>query len=235
MTMPSKGMPGLREYTEKLCADNPDYFLVNQFFNEANPKIHFDTTGPELWEQAKGKIDYFVAGVGTGGTINGVGRYLKEKNPDMKVVVVEPTESRVLVGEKHSPHTILGIGAGVVANFIEKLAPGQEMKEGQRGIVDEFCSATSDEAIEWAKTLARKEGMMVGPSSGAAIKVAMDIAKRPEAKGKTICVISASHGIRYTSHPLWKAAKEEAVEALPVPPNMTKEGDLLLYKSSGKL
>jgi len=235
LTQPARGIPGMMEYCKSLCEKNPDYFLVNQFYNEANPKIHFETTGPELWKQSKEKMDYFVSGVGTGGTVNGAGRYLKEKNPNLKIVVVEPTESRVLVGESHSPHTILGIGAGIQANFVEQLAPGQEFKEGPRGIVDEFCSATSAEAIFWAKELATKEGIMVGPSSGAAVKVAMDIAKRPEAKGKTITVVCASHGIRYTSHPLWKAAKEEAAVALPKPPNMSKEGDILLFKSEGSL
>eukprot|EP00958_Prasinococcus_capsulatus_P019154 scaffold2325_cov374-Prasinococcus_capsulatus_cf.AAC.1 len=235
LTMPAKGVPAMKEHAERLCAENADYFLVSQFYNEANPAVHFAATGPELWEQARRRVDYFVAGVGTGGTINGAGKFLKQANPALRVVVVEPTESRVLVGEEPSPHTILGIGAGIRANFIEQLAPGQAFAPGPRGLVDEFACATSEQAVFWAKELARKEGIMVGPSSGAAVKVAMDLAQRPEARGKTIVVLCASHGIRYTSHPLWKAAKEEAAGALPVPPNLSKEGDILFYKSTGDL
>ena len=233
LTAPAKGMPGLKTYTEDLIAKNANnYFLTNQFFNEANPSVHYGTTGPEIWEQSGENVDYFVTGVGTGGTASGAGRYLTEKNPSCKVICVEPTESRVLVGEGHSPHTILGIGAGIPANFIEALAPNKPMEDGPRGHVSEFASSTSAEAIEWATKLATMEGLMVGPSSGATFKAAVDVAKKPEAKGKTIVVIFASHGIRYTAHPLWKEVTAEAANALPSPPNMSKEADLLLWTSS---
>ena len=227
LTAPALGLPGLQAHLEKLLKENPSYVFTNQFQSDANPAAHFGTTGPEIWSQTGGDIDYFVAGVGTGGTINVAGRFLKEKKPEMKVVVVEPTESRVLQGESHTAHSILGIGAGVQVPFIEMLEPGAEFKEGPRGIVDEFCHATSADATQCAATLAAKAGMMIGPSAGAAVKVAIDIAKRPEAKGKTIVVICASHGIRYTAHPLWEAAKAEAIQALPSPPNMSKDETLL--------
>ena len=235
LTAPAKGMPGLKAYATELMEKNPNIVCTNQFENEANPRIHYETTGPEILSQTGGAIDYFVAGVGTGGTINGAGRFLKEKKPDLKVVVVEPTESRVLTGAPHTPHTILGIGAGVVPPFIESLAPGQAMADAPRGIVDEFQSATSAEAVAMAATMAAKAGMMVGPSAGGAIKVAMDIAARPEAAGKTIVVICASHGIRYVNHPLWAAAKKEAESALPSPPNMDKEAPTLLFTSPSDL
>jgi cysteine synthase A len=224
-------VPGLKEYAEDLIAKNPDYFLANQFYNEANPRTHYETTGPEIWDQSGGKVDYFVTGVGTGGTATGAGRYLTEKNPNLKVVCVEPTESRVPLGEAHSPHTILGIGAGVPTNFLLGLAPDQPLGPGPRGHISEFGSCLSSEAIEWATKLAQMEGLMVGPSSGATMKVAMDVAKRDEAKGKTIVIIFASHGIRYTAHPLWGPMMEEAGKALPKPPNMDKEADLLLWTS----
>ena len=233
--MPAKAVPAMKEYAEKLVADNPDYHMVGQFTNEANPNMHYNTTGPELWTQSKKKIDYLISGAGTGGTVTGCGRYLKEKNPNVKIICVEPTESRVMVGNQPSPHTILGIGAGIPVHFIQQEAPEQELQPGPRGNIDDFASATSEEAIYWAKELAKKEGIMVGPSSGAAMKVAIDIARKPESKGKTIVFISASHGIRFTAHPLWKSAKEEAAEALPVPPNMSKEGDYLFYASQGDL
>jgi len=234
LTAPARGMPGLKSYTEDLVSKNTNnYFLTNQFYNEANPQIHYDTTGPEIWEQSGEKVDYFVTGVGTGGTATGVGRYLTEKNPECKVVCVEPTESRVHLGETHSPHTILGIGAGVTTHFLTQLAPDQQFEQGPRGHVSEFASATSAESIAWAIKLAQTEGIMAGPSSGATFKVAMDLAARPEAKDKTIVVIMASHGIRYTTHPLWKYVKEEACKALPNPPNMSKDlPDLLLWDSS---
>lgn len=121
--------------------------------------------------QAGGKVDYFVSGIGTGGTVTGAGKYLYEMNPDIKIVAVEPTESRVCQGATHSPHTVLGIGAGVPAHFIESLEPGKPMEPGPRGHISEFGHASSDEAVDWAKRLAQKEGIMVGPSSGAAMKV----------------------------------------------------------------
>ncbi len=205
---------------------------MNQFYNEANPQVHYETTGPEIWKQSSEAVDYLVTGVGTGGTAVGVGKYLTDMNPACKVVCVEPAESRVHLGAAHSPHTILGIGAGIPTYFLTQLAPDQPYEEGPRGHVSEFLSATSAESIEWATKLAITEGIMVGPSSGATFKVAMDVAARPDAKGKTIVVIAASHGIRYTAHPLWAEVKKEASFALPMPPNMSKDADTLLWDSS---
>lgn len=232
LTPPARGFPGLRAYAEELLAANPDYFCTNQFTNDANPEIHYNTTGPEIWEQAGEKVDVFVGGVGTGGTIRGAGRFLKDKNPDLQVFAVEPTESRVHIGADHSPHSILGIGAGVPTHFLETLEPGAPLVQGPRGHVTEFLHASSADAIEWAKRLCTMEGMMIGPSSGAAVKAAMDVARRPESAGKTIVVLLASHGIRYCAHPLWADVQAEAAQALPTPPNMDKDGDLLLWKSN---
>eukprot|EP01083_Nonionella_stella_P036703 100153_1 len=232
LSAPAKGLPGLKDYVEELVKGNDTYFLTNQFHNEANPAIHYETTGPEIWKQSGERVDYFVTGVGTGGTATGAGKYLTEMNPNCKVVCVEPTESRVHIGEVHSPHGILGIGAGVPTHFLTNLAPDQSLGPGPRGHVSEFASCSTNEAVSWATQLATMEGLMVGPTSGATFKVAMDLAKRPEAKGKTIVVICASHAIRYTDHPLWKPLMEEAEKALPKPPNMSKDANVILWKSS---
>ena len=195
LTAPALGLQGLQQHVEDLLAKHPNYVLTNQFSNAANPATHYTRTGPEIWSQTGGAIDYFIAGVGTGGTINGAGRFLKEKNPDLHICVVEPTESRVLTGRSHSPHTILGLGAGVPVPFIEQLAPGQAFTDDPRGIVNEFCHASSEESVLWASKMTAKAGIMIGPSAGGAVKVALDVASRPEASGKTIVVILASHGI----------------------------------------
>eukprot|EP00240_Pyramimonas_obovata_P004282 CAMPEP_0118947184 /NCGR_PEP_ID=MMETSP1169-20130426/45557_1 /TAXON_ID=36882 /ORGANISM="Pyramimonas obovata, Strain CCMP722" /LENGTH=344 /DNA_ID=CAMNT_0006893351 /DNA_START=15 /DNA_END=1046 /DNA_ORIENTATION=+ len=216
LTAGAKGVPGMLTYLRDMLAKHPHMWCPSQFENEDNPAAHYETTGPEIWKQCGGKIDYFVCGVGTGGTCNGVGRYLKEKNPALKLIAVEPTESRVLVGKPHGKHVVLGIGAGMQVKFVENLSPGQEFAEGRRGIIDEFCHATTDESCEMANTLATREGLLVGPSSGCAAKVAADIAARPEAQGKTIVVLLPSSGIRYVQHPvLWTAVKDEAKKALP--------------------
>jgi len=233
LTAPAAGFAGMKKYTEALMEENAgEYWLANQFYNEDNPAVHMDTTGPEIWKQSGGIVDYFVTGVGTGGTAAGAGKFLTEKNPDCKVICVEPTESRVHVGEEHSPHTILGIGAGVPTHFLTQLDPGKPYQEGPRGYVSQFASCTSHEAILWATKLAKEEGIMVGPSSGATLKVAVDLASREEAAGNTIVVVCASHAIRYTDHPLWAAAKDEVAQALPSPPNLDKHAPLLLWKSS---
>jgi len=234
LTAGAKGLVGMKEYTEQLVASDPGkYWCPQQFENQANPEIHFATTGPELFEQAGGQVDYFISGVGTGGTVVGVGKFLKSKNPDVKIIAVEPTESRVLVGQPHTKHAIVGIGPGVTNPFIEQLAPGDAFKEGSRGIIDEFLHATTAESTQWTDTLAKTEGLLVGPSTGAVMKVAADIASRPEAKGKTIVVIFPSSGIRYTSHPSWGGVQAEAAEALPVPPNMDPE-PLFRWNSADK-
>jgi|UniRef100_A0A7S4CX46 cysteine synthase A len=231
LTAGKLGIPGMKTYVDEQLQKNPDWWCPRQFENPANPAVHTATTAPEIWKQTGGDIDYLVAGAGTGGTVSAVAQFLKEKKPDIKVVCVEPTESRVLVGNPHAPHTIVGIGAGVPLKFVKELAPDQEWGEGPRGVIDEFQHCASPDAIAFADKMAKKEGLLVGPSTGAAIKVAMDIANRPEAEGKTICVISASSGIRYVAHPLWNPERSEGTEALPAPPNMDPE-PLLRWTSS---
>jgi cysteine synthase A len=231
LTAPAKGMPGMKAYVEELLAADENLFCTSQFDNPANPATHTATTGPEILEQCGGKVDYFVGGVGTGGTIAGLAGFLKEK-AGTHTIAVEPTESRVNIGESHAAHSIMGIGAGVVPPFIEAQAPGEPMSDAARGNIAEFQSSTSEEAVAMAIKLAQTEGMMVGPSAGAAMKVALEVAARPEAAGKTIVVLLASHGIRYTQHPLWAAAKKEAAVALPGPPNMDKDAPIELFNSA---
>jgi len=224
LTCGVKGVPGMKIYVEDLLAKEPEkYWCPQQFSNQDNPTIHYTTTGPEIWEQTKGTVDYFISGVGTGGTVTGAGKFLKEKNPNVKVLAIEPTESRVMVGQPHTKHGIVGIGAGVPATFIKDMAPEQEWKEGPRGIIDEFVHCSTGEAVEWANKLAASEGILVGPSTGAAVKIASEVASRPEAKGKTIVVIFPSSGIRYVNHPMWAKIVTEAKDALPEPPNMDPE------------
>jgi len=179
-----------------------------------------------------------VHGNGTGGTIAGTGKFLKEKKPDVKVVAIEPSNARVHVGGSMNPHTIVGIGAGIATHFLS--LPTDEMGNSLplpepkpvEGVVDEWAHASSDEAIEFASKACKLEGMMVGPSAGAALKVACEIACRPDCAGKTLVVMLASHGIRYVAHPLWSAVKKEAAAALPAPPNMDKEADVVQWRSS---
>lgn len=224
LTCGAKGVAGMKIYCEELIASDPDkYWCPQQFYNEDNPDMHFCTTGPEIYEQAGGKVDYLISGVGTGGTVTGVGKFLKSKNPNMTVIAVEPTESRVMVGEPHTKHAIVGIGAGFPAYFIEQMAPEQPWAEGPRGIIDEFLHANLDEAMAWADALAKNEGLLVGPSTGAVMKVAADVACRPEAQGKNIVIIFPSNGIRYVNHPMWGPINKEAAAALPAPPNMDPE------------
>ena len=230
LTAPAKGAPGMKAYTEELLASNSEYWSPRQFENQTNPTTHYDTTGPEIWAQTGGKIDYFIAGAGTGGTMAGAGKFLKEKNPQIKLIAVEPSESRVLVGQPHSKHTILGLGPGVPLTFIEELEPGKPWSEGSRGIIDEFAHTDSEQSISFADNLASKEGLLVGPSTGAVMAVATEVASRPEAAGKTIVVIFPSSGIRYVNHPMWSPQLEEAATALPRPPNMDPE-PLLRFKS----
>ena len=156
LTAPAKGQPGMRAYVEELLAADDNLFCTSQFNNPANPATHIDTTGPEILEQSGGRVDYFVSGVGTGGTVTGVGTFLKEKC-GTTVIAVEPTESRVNIGQAHSPHTIMGIGAGVVPPFIEAQAPGEPMSDAARGCIAEFQSASSDECIATALRMAQTE------------------------------------------------------------------------------
>ena len=233
LTAAGKGFPGLMEAYRALVASDPSrYFGCNQFFNSDNPTVHYATTGPEIWTQTGGDVDYLVHGVGTGGTLAGAGRYLKEMKPSVKLVAIEPTNSRVHMGDPPNPHTILGIGAGVKTHFLGgELAKGGEAFVDM-ALIDEWAHATSDEAIFWAKKATTEEGIMVGPSAGAALKVACELAARDDAEGKTIVVVMASHGIRYVNHPMWAAVKKEASAALPTPPNLSKELEPVQWKSS---
>ncbi len=186
-----KGMKGAIEKAQELAAENVHSFIPSQFTNSANPQAHFDTTGPEIWDDTDGRVDIFVAGVGTGGTISGVGEYLKSKNPAVRVVAVEPAGSPVLSGEKPGPHKIQGIGAGFVPETLNT------------EVYDEIIKVTNEDAFETGRQLAKEEGLLVGISSGAAVWAARQLAKRPENKGKIIVVILPDTGERYLSTPMF--------------------------------
>jgi cysteine synthase A len=221
----------LLAYTKDLVAKNPDFWSPSQFQSEDNPVAHFEGTGPEIWDQTDGEIDVFVAGAGTGGTINGVSRFLKEKNPDCRIICVEPTESRVLIGEPSSIHGVTGIGAGISLPLLQELDPEKPWAPGPRGTIDEFLHASTPESIHWANRVAAEEGLLVAPSSGAAIKVAIDVAMRPEMEGKTVVALQASSAIRYVSHPMWEATRKEGQAALPIPPDLESTDPVCRWRS----
>lgn len=191
LTDGTKGMQGAIEKADELAAEIPDSFIAGQFTNPVNPAAHKATTGPEIWKDTDGKVDIFVAGVGTGGTLSGTGSYLKEKNPNVKIVAVEPASSPVLSKGKAGPHKIQGIGAGFVPDTLDT------------AIYDEIIAVENDDAFAAGRAFAKQEGVLVGISSGAALWAAKELAKRPENKGKTIVALLPDTGDRYLSTPLF--------------------------------
>ena len=192
LTDGKKGMTGAIEKAEELKAEIPGSIIAGQFVNPANPKAHFETTGPEIYDDTDGKVDIFVAGVGTGGTVTGVGKYLKSKNPDIKIVAVEPSDSAVLSGKSAGPHKLQGIGAGFVPEVLDI------------SVCDEIMTVTSEEAFAAGREMGRREGVLVGISSGAALHAAKELAKREENEGKTIVVLLPDTGDRYLSTELFE-------------------------------
>lgn len=191
LTEGAKGMKGAIAKADELAREIPNAFVTGQFVNPANPKAHFETTGPEIWEDTDGQVDYFVAGVGTGGTITGTGRFLKSKNPDVRVVALEPASSAVLSTGVAGAHKIQGIGAGFVPEVLDTK------------IYDEIIPVSNDDAFATGKEVGKNEGVLVGISSGAALWAAIELAKRPENEGKTIVVLLPDTGDRYLSTPLF--------------------------------
>ena len=192
LTEGAKGMKGAIAKAEEIAAETENSYIPGQFVNPSNPAAHRDTTGPEIWEDTDGKVDYFVAGVGTGGTVTGVGEYLKSKNSDVKVVAVEPEASQTLAKGEAAPHKIQGIGAGFVPETLNT------------HIYDEIIPVTTEDAFETGRLLGHKQGVLVGISSGAAVWAAIELAKKPENEGKNIVVLLPDTGDRYLSTPLFQ-------------------------------